>query len=73
MENQLPSFLKTFLKITLIFTVSLSLKAKTVILNDNNSTYKIGKYLSILEDKKGTLTFDDIFKKKSYSKVFYSQ
>ena len=41
---------------------SFSVNAKTLVLDDKTKSVKIGKYLSILEDKKGDLTFDDILK-----------
>ena len=70
-QNKLPCLLiHLLLKISLISAISFSLKAKTVILNDQTPIYPLGKYISILEDEEGTLTFDDILKGNHPQKYF---
>ena len=58
------SFILIKLIIYSIFLVlgTFSANSKTLILNDLTKSIKLGKYLSILEDKKGELSFDDILK-----------
>ena len=70
MKKRLNLLINLLLKISLIFAISFSLKAKTVRLNDQTPVYPLGKYISILEDKEGTLTFDDILKGNHPQKYF---
>ena len=57
------------LKIFLIFLIPFSIKAETLTLKGQESRY-IGKHLSFLEDKKGTLSLDDILKGNHSQKYF---
>ena len=60
------------LKVIIFYLISfigiLPAESKILKLTPTTDSYKLGKYLSILEDKKGELTFDDILKKNHVQK-----
>ena len=60
--------LKIIFLILIYIPVALPAKSKVLELRETKDTYKLGKYLHILEDKKGELTFDDILKKNHAQK-----
>ena len=60
--------LKIIFLILIYIAVALPAKSKVLELSETKDTYKLGKYLHILEDKKGELTFDDILKKNHAQK-----
>ncbi|MEE2743340.1 MAG: 7TM diverse intracellular signaling domain-containing protein [Bdellovibrionota bacterium] len=53
----------------LAFLITGSIQAESLILK-NEKSYSLGKYLSFLEDKKGSLTFEDILKGNHDQKYF---